>query len=104
MTKSKKENLVDESPTTVNQVVVEEVPLLKQLQVCYIGDSLPKHGLISGTTFKGEIPAHITQLIAQYPFIKHLLIDVEHMQIAKSKLKIAGSPENQSNARLREIQ
>jgi hypothetical protein len=98
MTKSKKAIQVADA------IPQQEISPVGPLHVCYIGESLVKYGLTTGTTFKDVLPAHVTQLINKYSFIRHLLIDVEELQPAKARLKVAGSLENQSNLRLREIQ
>lgn len=68
---------------------------------CYIGPNLPegalkKNTLIVGT--KTQIKEKFKEEIEKYPQLEKLIVEVEHLAIAKAKVSVEGNTLNKSYA------
>lgn len=67
----------------------------KDIPEIYIGPTIKKYGLNSGSIFVGNLPANIQDALEKFPIVKELFVPVdEYFSMAKKNLKKEGTREN----------
>lgn len=61
----------------------------------YIGPSIKKYGIASGTIYDGEFPSNMAEAVKEFPEIKFLFVNIDkELAYKKSNLNKKGTKEN----------
>ena len=61
-------------------------------QLIYVGPSLPDGSLRRFTVFRGELPAHVQNLLNKKPALSGLFVTPTDLQSAKARVAQQGDP------------
>lgn len=63
-------------------------------QKVYLGPTLPKKGIISGTVYLNGLPFNVQEAIKELPIINNLIVDISECEITRRNIKTKGTPES----------
>lgn len=65
-----------------------------EFQKVYLGPTLPKKGIISGTVYLNGLPFNVQEAIKEIPAINNLIVDISECETTRRNIRTKGTPEN----------
>lgn len=65
-------------------------------KMIYLGPGKPKLGLRYGTVYDGGLPPYVTMMMADFPELAMLIVDVEELKQKEARIKRQGTPEHRA--------
>lgn len=67
----------------------------KKVSKMYLGPSIKKYGINSGSVYQGEFPSNVKKAIEEYPEIKELFVEIDNnFYKNKGNINKTGTREN----------